>query len=360
LRFSTGFRVEDADTKARGSALSGNANIRIANSDLEEVRVAESFGLVYSGIPRTTLSATADLEQRELSWSEYFDARSHEIVTDFGRPVTFMAYDADIDHTDQTYTLRVVNRPVRWLKWILRYRQKDKVRDYTTRADTAGLSEGTSLYPGVLGDQDQDSNEVSFKFDIKCPKNWLAGFQYEHVNDDIAFGNIAETAQKLRRNRLCMSLFGPITQKLSLLMTSVVDSYKLETPTNGGATNKFGKAGLLDLKESDFDVVAQAPLENYIEDVTTKTETQNPILLKWYSYNYLTHKLTAKKNVYAVRTADSKFAKVQFMSFYCENKETGCIKMRYSYQGNGSNSFLNNSIGLASSSAAQNPAPQDM
>jgi heme-binding HmuY-like protein len=130
--------------------------------------------------------------------------------------------------------------------------------------------------------------------------------------------------------------------------------------SNGGATNKFGKAGLLDLKESDFDVVAQAPLENYIEDVTTKTETQNPILLKWYSYNYLTHKLTAKKNIYAVRTADSKFAKVQFMSFYCENKETGCIKMRYSYQGNGSNSFLNNSIGLASSSAAPNPAPQDM
>lgn len=130
--------------------------------------------------------------------------------------------------------------------------------------------------------------------------------------------------------------------------------------SNGGATNKFGKAGLLDLKESDFDVVAQAPLENYIEDVTTKTETQNPILLKWYSYNYLTHKLTAKKNIYAVRTADSKFAKVQFMSFYCENKETGCIKMRYSYQDNGSNSFLSKSIGLASSSAAPNPAPQDM
>ncbi len=130
--------------------------------------------------------------------------------------------------------------------------------------------------------------------------------------------------------------------------------------SNGGATNKFGKAGLFNLKESDFDVVAQAPLENYVQDQTTKTETQNPILLKWYSYNYLTHKLTAKKNVYAVRTADSKFAKVQFMSFYCENKETGCIKMRYSYQDNGSNSFLNNSIGLASSSAALSPVPQDM
>ena len=130
--------------------------------------------------------------------------------------------------------------------------------------------------------------------------------------------------------------------------------------SNGGATNKFGKAGLFDLKEGDFDIVANAPLENYTQDINTKTETENPILMKWYSYNYLTHKLTAKKNVYAVRTADSKFAKVQFMSFYCENKETGCIKMRYSYQDNGSNSFLNNSVGLASSSATQNPAPQGM
>jgi len=130
--------------------------------------------------------------------------------------------------------------------------------------------------------------------------------------------------------------------------------------SNGGATNKFGKAGLFNLKEVDFDVVVEAPLESYVQDRTTKTETENPVLMKWYSYNYLTHKLTAKKNVYAVRTADSKFAKVQFMSFYCENKETGCIKMRYTYQNNGSNSFLNDSVGLASSPAPSSPAPQDM
>ena len=48
-----------------------------------------------------------------------------------------------------------------------------------------------------------------------------------------------------------------------------------------------------------------------------------------------------------MRTADSKFAKVQFKSFYCENKETGCIKMQYVYQDNGSNSFQKNAIGLA-------------
>ena len=130
--------------------------------------------------------------------------------------------------------------------------------------------------------------------------------------------------------------------------------------SNGGATNKFGKAGLIQMKEDQFDAVAQVPTENYIEDTSTKTETENPVLMKWYKYNYLTHKLSPKKNVYALRTADNKFAKVQFKSFYCENKETGCIKMQYSYQHNGSNSFEKNALGLASSSPAPALDPQGL
>ena len=70
-------------------------------------------------------------------------------------------------------------------------------------------------------------------------------------------------------------------------------------------------------------------------------------------YNYLSHKLTAKKNIYAVRTADGKFAKFQFLSFYCDNKEAGCVKIRYVYQGNGSNSFLK----TASAPTANEVAP---
>ena len=130
--------------------------------------------------------------------------------------------------------------------------------------------------------------------------------------------------------------------------------------SNGGATNKFGKAGLIQMKETRFDAVSQVPTENYVADPSTKTETENPILLKWYKYNYLTHKLTPKKNVYAFRTADTKFAKIHFQSFYCENKETGCIKMQYVYQNNGSNSFEKNAIGLASSSPVPASDPQDL
>ena len=109
--------------------------------------------------------------------------------------------------------------------------------------------------------------------------------------------------------------------------------------SNGGATNKFGKAGLINLGSLNFDQVVDVPTKDYTPDMPTKTETENPILLKWYSYNYLTHKLSAKANTYAMKTADSKYAKVKFLDFYCANKETGCIKMQYVYQDNGSNQF---------------------
>ena len=115
--------------------------------------------------------------------------------------------------------------------------------------------------------------------------------------------------------------------------------------SNGGATNKFGKAGLIDLGSLNFDQVVDVPLDNYIPDMATRTETENPILLKWYRYNYLTHKLSAKPNTYAVRTANSKYVKVKFLDFYCANKETGCIKMQYVYQNSGSNQFTKSASG---------------
>ena len=63
--------------------------------------------------------------------------------------------------------------------------------------------------------------------------------------------------------------------------------------SNGGATNKFGKAGLVDLGDVQFETLLEVPQQNYVQDITTRTETENPVLLKWYKYNYLTHKLTA-------------------------------------------------------------------
>ena len=120
--------------------------------------------------------------------------------------------------------------------------------------------------------------------------------------------------------------------------------------SNGGASSRLGQAGLIDLGVVEFDEVTEVPMDNYAQDIAAKTETENPVLLKWYNYNYFTHKLTAKKNSYAVRTANGKFAKFQFLSFYCDNKEAGCIKIRYVYQDSGSNSFLRTGSPFATTS----------
>ncbi|NIP99491.1 MAG: hypothetical protein GWM98_02950, partial [Nitrospinaceae bacterium] len=131
--------------------------------------------------------------------------------------------------------------------------------------------------------------------------------------------------------------------------------------TNGGVTNKIGKAGVIDLGIQDWDTVIQAPTENYVQDVTTRTESENPMLLKWYKYNYLTHKLSAKNNVYALRTADGKYAKVKFLSFYCpDNENAGCIKMQYVYQDNGSPRFTKDSGEFSTTSVAANPDNKEL
>lgn len=125
--------------------------------------------------------------------------------------------------------------------------------------------------------------------------------------------------------------------------------------SNGGASSKLGKGGLIDLGPIGFDTVTEVPRENYVVDVSTRTDTENPALMKPYNYNYFTHKLKAKKNVYAARTADNKFAKFQFLNFYCDNKEVGCVTIRFVYQDNGTNSFLKPGVNL--STAAVNIAP---
>jgi hypothetical protein len=126
--------------------------------------------------------------------------------------------------------------------------------------------------------------------------------------------------------------------------------------TNGGATNKFGKAGLINLGEVSFDAVESVPLKDFIPDKSTRTETENPVLVQWYKYNYISHKLTARKNIYVMRTSDGKFAKVQFLSFYCADKQPGCIKMKYVYQDEGTKSFLkDNSGSFTSTTVATNP-----
>jgi hypothetical protein len=115
---------------------------------------------------------------------------------------------------------------------------------------------------------------------------------------------------------------------------------------NGGATNPQGRGAILNLGEVAFDEVLEAPAVGYVEDAIAAINpetitTENLAIKTWYHYNFLTHILRPKPNVYAIRTADGKYAKIRIISYYCDGGQaSGCFTIEYVYQGDGSRRFV--------------------
>jgi hypothetical protein len=106
--------------------------------------------------------------------------------------------------------------------------------------------------------------------------------------------------------------------------------------TNGGATNPAGQGGALDLGRVAFDSVFLVPDTGYVQDArVSANETRSPALERWYDYSWLSHRLTPKPRVYAVRTADGRYAKIDVLSYYCVDGTAGCVTFRYVYAGDG-------------------------
>jgi hypothetical protein len=103
---------------------------------------------------------------------------------------------------------------------------------------------------------------------------------------------------------------------------------------NGGPRFS-GDGGVVDLGHVAFADVTSVPDTGY-RVTEGDAEPRNPALAGWYSYSYFSHVLTPKPRVWAVRLADARYAKMQFVSYYCPNLEPGCLTFRYVYQGNGS------------------------
>lgn len=102
---------------------------------------------------------------------------------------------------------------------------------------------------------------------------------------------------------------------------------------NGGA-GFAGAGGVVDLGEVSFDEVESVPAEGYIGN-RVRSDTVNVPLRDWYSYSYFSHLLSPKPKVYAIRTADGRYAKLQFMGYYCPGARPGCMTFRYVYQSDG-------------------------
>lgn len=94
-------------------------------------------------------------------------------------------------------------------------------------------------------------------------------------------------------------------------------------------------AAITDLGPVPFEDVREVPPGGYLPNSKAPWES-NPAVGKWYEYNFLSHLLTSKHHIYAVRTADGRYAKVELLNYYCKDVGTACVTFRYAYQGDGS------------------------
>jgi hypothetical protein len=106
---------------------------------------------------------------------------------------------------------------------------------------------------------------------------------------------------------------------------------------NGG-TGFPGKGGVRDLGEIAFDSVMEVPADGYV-GTQPKSDSTNSAIARWYRYGWSSHLLQPRPNVYAIRTADRRYAKLQIIGYYCVGAVPGCLTFRYVFQGNGTNRF---------------------
>lgn len=102
---------------------------------------------------------------------------------------------------------------------------------------------------------------------------------------------------------------------------------------NGGR-NLAGQGGAVSLGELAFEGVSDVPENGYV--VAEKNDSVNAALEDWYDYSMTSHVLQPKQTVYAIRTADGRYAKMEILGYYCVGALPGCTTFRYVYQGGGS------------------------
>jgi hypothetical protein len=94
-------------------------------------------------------------------------------------------------------------------------------------------------------------------------------------------------------------------------------------------------AGILDLGEVRFDEVRRVPATGYLAN-EGQADPRNPAIASWYRYGFFSHVLSPRPRVWAVRTADGHYAKLEMLGYYCPGSTPGCPTFRYVYQGDGS------------------------
>lgn len=107
---------------------------------------------------------------------------------------------------------------------------------------------------------------------------------------------------------------------------------------NGG--ERFtGIGGVKNLGEVPLDSVPVLPEGGY-EGTRVRTDSVAPVLERWYDYSFFSHLLSPRSDLYAVRTADGRYALMEIMGYYCPGAQPGCVTIRYLYQGAGGREMI--------------------
>ena len=106
---------------------------------------------------------------------------------------------------------------------------------------------------------------------------------------------------------------------------------------NGGP-GFAGQGGIIDLGITSLDSLTTVPTNGYAVN-TPGSEVSNSATTQWYEYSWTSHVLSPKLKVFAVRTADSRYAVFQILSYYFPTAQAGCTTIRYRYQGAGGTVF---------------------
>jgi HmuY protein len=100
---------------------------------------------------------------------------------------------------------------------------------------------------------------------------------------------------------------------------------------NGGPAFS-GDAAVADLGPVAFEAVTAAPVQGWVQAAAGRDST-NPAIARWYRYGFTSHLLTPEPRAWAIRTADGRYAKLRFLSYYCPGARPGCVTIEYVYQG---------------------------
>jgi hypothetical protein len=106
---------------------------------------------------------------------------------------------------------------------------------------------------------------------------------------------------------------------------------------NGGP-DFAGQGGILDLGAGSLDSLTVVPTSGYAAN-TAGREVSNAATADWYEYSWTSHVLSPKPKLFAVRTADGRYAVFEILSYYCPTAQAGCTTIRYRYQGAGGTAF---------------------